>query len=128
MNLRCLMCVGVTSAAVVAACGGSMESASTTTTTSAPVMKRTTVLAARCARELDCGNLGYERTWPSYDACARDVAAVMRGALGGSRCTNGVDPLALEDCLAATRKQACAQPLSANGRIVAGCDARSLCL
>lgn len=142
MNLRRLMCASATSAVVAAACGASTEPVSTTTTTMAPVTVRRTVYArpipnadarqrvtaARCGHELDCGNLGFERAWPSYNACVSGVGEAYRNALSGTGCARGVDPLALEDCLDAVRTQSCTLPSSARRAVVARCSASDLCL
>jgi hypothetical protein len=135
------MCASAACAAVAAACGASTAPVSTTTTTMAPLTIRETVIAApirnddaiervtaaRCGREVDCRNIGFDRTWTSYDGCTRDVRGAMRNTLG-SGCARGVGPLALQDCVDATRSQPCAPPTSAGGRIVSQCSSSSLCL
>jgi hypothetical protein len=84
------------------------------------------LVAARCAREITCNNVGSGRLFGSEDACARE-SRVGAAGLRTRACPAGIDGVSLERCLDTIRMEACTRPSDELDRLPA-CRARELCL
>jgi hypothetical protein len=85
------------------------------------------VVAARCAREATCNNIGSDKHYASRDICTQKIKADMRDDLTPKDCPRGIDPKELNDCLDAIHKEDCNNPLDMIGRL-ATCRTSNLCL
>jgi hypothetical protein len=101
------------------------------------------LVAARCTRELRCGNVGPSKYFTTFDACGLEVAKYMRHELEAEPCPSGIERSALDTCVEKLRADACPdagppqisvmrrrpvpRSIEALGRL-ATCPTRELCL
>jgi hypothetical protein len=85
------------------------------------------IAAARCDREMRCGNVGPNEKYPSREACVTKNEADKRGDINASECTLGVSQTGLLDCLRAIRDEDCGNPLDTVARLNA-CRSGNVCL
>jgi len=113
--------------------GRTNEGLGTTTVTGANVGKvgnQTAVdriVAARCAREASCNNVGPNKHWESGASCTQKVGADMKDDLNASECPAGIDEKELNECLESIRGENCNNPIDTIGRLAA-CRTSDLCL
>jgi hypothetical protein len=102
-----------------------------TTVTGANVVTNTSaierVVAARCAREATCKNVGPDKHYASDDACQQKLRSDMRDDLNMKDCPSGIDQKELNECLDSIRKEDCSNPIDAISRLAA-CRTSDLCL
>lgn len=135
---RCLLIVAVVLG--VAACKRDTAREETTTgaatvTSAAPQAEATVtrasavehLVAARCAREEACGNVGERKAFVDRDACARYAERDAREDVDGTLCPRGVDQVGLTICVGALRGERCRDRLSPI-REVEGCAAGRICV
>ena len=84
------------------------------------------IVAARCARELTCKNVGAGRPFASDQVCAREIGKRLGAELGAEECPAGIDGTELDGCLAAIRGESCVSPIDAIARLAA-CRVGALC-
>lgn len=65
------------------------------------------LVAARCARELTCGNVGPDKGIVSTDVCVGDTRKDVQAGYGASECPGGMDAPKLDACLDAVRREPC---------------------
>ncbi|HSO40158.1 MAG TPA: DUF6184 family natural product biosynthesis lipoprotein [Labilithrix sp.] len=87
----------------------------------------TRLVAARCARETACNNVGPERHFVDRDVCTRELSTHLGMDLKPSTCPLGVDSTALEQCLAVIRDEGCNNAVETIERL-ATCSPRELCM
>lgn len=85
------------------------------------------IVAARCAREAACNNVGADKHYSSREVCTRDIRADMRDDLSAKDCPRGIDQKELGECLEAIQKEDCNNPIDDVGRLIA-CRTSDLCL
>lgn len=85
------------------------------------------IVAARCAREATCNNVGPDKHYASRDACSQKLKADMRDDLSAKDCPRGIDQKELGECLESIQKEDCNNPIDAISRIAA-CRTSDLCL
>jgi hypothetical protein len=85
------------------------------------------VVAARCARETACNNIGSDKHFGSYDTCARELRSKVGDDLAPSKCPRGIDAAAVDKCLEAIRTESCNNPVDTLSRLAA-CRTSSMCL
>lgn len=85
------------------------------------------IVAARCAREASCNNVGVDKRYANSDACVQKVKVDMKDDLNAKECPRGIDAKELDECLAAIQKEECGSPLDTISR-VAACRTSDLCL
>jgi len=85
------------------------------------------IAAARCDREMRCGNVGPNEKYPSRSECVAKVQADKRDDIKGDECTLGISSTGLNDCLKAIRDEDCGNPLDAVARLNA-CRTGNICL
>jgi hypothetical protein len=131
MTFKRILWVGLgAAAAAVAACGGEYSETGTTTTTaaSAPIKGDTidVIANARCEREARCDNVGAGKTYVSFEGCRTQIRGDEMNELTTTNCPRGVQPRALDKCLAVIRGQRCDNLADAFNR-VNDCARPSLC-
>jgi len=85
------------------------------------------LVAARCARETACNNVGPDRRFVDPDICTHELTMRIGMDVKSSTCTLGVDPAALESCLDAIRNESCNNPVETVERL-ATCRASEMCV
>lgn len=85
------------------------------------------VVAARCAREAKCNNIGADKRYETPSVCSEKLRADMRNDLTPHDCPRGVDNKELNDCLDAIQKEDCNNPIDTIGRLNQ-CRTSELCL
>ncbi len=85
------------------------------------------IVAARCARETTCNNVGLDKHWANGPACTAKVTADMKDDLNANDCPYGVDEKELNECLAAIRGESCNNPIETISRLAA-CRTSDMCL
>lgn len=84
------------------------------------------IVAARCAREQTCNNVGADKRYTNPAACNQKIKADMRDDLNSKDCPHGVDQKELNECLDEIRKESCNNPIDAISRLAA-CRTSDLC-
>ena len=84
------------------------------------------IVAARCAREATCNNIGADKSFATRDACSQKLRGDMRDDLGANECPHGVDQKELNECLQSIQKEDCNNPIDMIGRLAA-CRTSDLC-
>jgi hypothetical protein len=84
------------------------------------------IVAARCAHELQCEDVGPDRHYKTPDSCTLELQRSMRGELSAGDCTEGVDGSGLDSCIEAIRGEACKHRFEPVARFPP-CQSRSLC-
>ena len=85
------------------------------------------IVAARCAREVTCSNLGPDKHYATGDNCIREVRTKLNDEIRPSECPRGIDAKELDECLDAIRSESCTNAVETVARL-AHCRAGSLCL
>ncbi|MBX3186382.1 MAG: hypothetical protein KF819_05170 [Labilithrix sp.] len=85
------------------------------------------LVAARCAREVACKNVGADKHFTTHEVCAKEVRATTASDLEASECPRGVDAKELDECLEAIQKESCTNPIDTISRLAA-CRTGELCL
>jgi hypothetical protein len=85
------------------------------------------IVAARCAREAACNNVGADKRFTSGDVCSQKLKADMRDDLSAKDCPRGIDQKELSECLDEIKNENCNNPIDMIGRLAA-CRTSDLCL
>jgi hypothetical protein len=85
------------------------------------------IVAARCAREATCNNIGVDKRFTDRNVCSQKLQNDMRDDLSTGDCPRGVDQKELNECLEAIQKEDCNNPIDAISRLAA-CRTSDLCL
>lgn len=85
------------------------------------------IVAARCAREAACNNVGADKHFATRDACSVKLKADMRDDLNAKDCPRGIDAKELNECLVEIKNEDCNNPIDMIGRLAA-CRTSDLCL
>lgn len=85
------------------------------------------IVAARCARETSCNNVGPDKHFVNHDVCARELRSKLGDDLEPSECPRGVDPAAIDKCMESIRTESCNNPIDTISRLAA-CRAGDMCL
>ena len=85
------------------------------------------IVAARCAREAACNNVGADKRFTSGEVCTQKVRADMRDDLNAKDCPRGIDQKELNECLEEIKNENCNNPIDMIGRLAA-CRTSDLCL
>jgi hypothetical protein len=85
------------------------------------------IVAARCARESTCKNVGADKRFANSDACTQKLKADMKDDLNVNECPRGIDQKELNECLESIQKEDCNNPIDAISRLAA-CRTSDLCL
>lgn len=85
------------------------------------------IVAARCAREAACNNVGADKRFTSRDVCSQKIKADMRDDLNAKECPRGIDQKELNECLQEIQNENCNNPIDMIGRLAA-CRTSDLCL
>lgn len=86
----------------------------------------TRLVAARCARETACNNVGPDKRYVDPDLCTRELSHRIGMDVKPSSCPLGVDSSALENCLDAIRNESCSNPVETVERL-ATCRTAGIC-
>jgi len=65
------------------------------------------IIVARCTRETACNNIGTDKHFVSYDACARELRAKVGTDISPANCPYGIDIAATSSCVEAIRGESC---------------------
>lgn len=84
------------------------------------------IVAARCDREMKCGNVGADKKFTDNSACVASVGKEFADDLNAEECPAGVDSKELDECLTEARNEDCANPFDTIGR-VAACRTSDIC-
>jgi hypothetical protein len=107
------------------------DKSGTTTVTGANITSNESavnrIVAARCAREQSCNNVGADKRFSSHDVCVQKVRADMKDDLNAKDCPKGIDQKELNECLEAIQKESCNNPIDTIGRLTA-CRTSDMCL
>jgi hypothetical protein len=118
---------------LLAGCKDRTDREQTTTVTGAVVPSTThdgaiaRIVAARCARELTCNNIGSDKKFASQDICAQKIRVDMKDDLNATDCPGGVDQKELDECLAQIKSEDCNNPIDKIERLGA-CRTSDMCL
>jgi hypothetical protein len=85
------------------------------------------IVAARCAREAACNNVGADKRFTSGDVCSQKLKNDMRDDLSAKDCPRGIDQKELNECLDEIKNENCNNPIDMIGRLAA-CRTSDLCL
>lgn len=85
------------------------------------------IVAARCAREAACNNVGGDKRFTSRELCTQKVRVDMREDLKSSECPRGIDAKELGECLEEIKNENCNNPIDTISRLAA-CRTSDLCL
>jgi hypothetical protein len=85
------------------------------------------IVAARCARETACNNVGSDKHFVNHDVCARELRSKIGDDLRPSECPLGIDGSAIDKCMDAIRTESCNNPIDTISRL-ATCRTSELCL
>ena len=85
------------------------------------------IVAARCARESACNNVGADKRFTTRDACSVKLKADMRDDLNAKDCPRGIDQKELNECLTEIQTESCSNPIEMIERLAA-CRTSDLCL
>lgn len=85
------------------------------------------IVAARCARETTCNNVGVDKHFQNAQACTQKLKADMKEDLSAEECPRGIDQKELDECLQAIRNEDCKNPIDTISRLGA-CRTSDLCL
>jgi hypothetical protein len=85
------------------------------------------IVAARCARESTCNNIGPDKKFPSAQTCSQKLKGDMQGDLAAKDCPYGVDQKELDECLDSIRQESCGNPIDSVARLAA-CRTSDMCL
>jgi hypothetical protein len=85
------------------------------------------IVAARCAREAACNNVGADKHFVDHDACARALRSKLGTDLDPRTCARGIDAESTDRCMDAIRTESCNNPVDTLSRLAA-CRTSDLCL
>src|SRR3990167_3906240 len=77
------------------------------------------IVAARCDREMRCGNVGADKKFSDHNACNSEVKKQFADGINSEDCPAGVDSKELEECLTDARKEDCNNTFDTIGRVAA---------
>jgi len=111
------------------------DRAGTTTVTGADLTKSALsnetaierIVAARCARETACNNIGSDKHFTNHDVCARELRSKIGEDLKGTECPRGIDTKELDECMESIRTESCNNPIDTISRLAA-CRTSDMCL
>ncbi len=109
------------------------ERVGTTTVTGADVgslsnaMAVERIVAARCARETACNNVGSDKHFTNHDVCAKELRSKIGDDLKPGECPRGIDAKELDECMDSIRAESCNNPIDTISRLAA-CRASDMCL
>ncbi|MGA3122965.1 MAG: DUF6184 family natural product biosynthesis lipoprotein [Polyangiaceae bacterium] len=84
--------------------------------------------SARCDREQDCNNIGDGKKYASRQVCTDQFHGSIANDLNSYKCPGGLDPAAVQRCLAAIGNEECGvHPLESLTRID-DCRSGAMCL
>jgi len=115
------------------------DRAGVTTLTGASVVSNESaidrIVAARCAREVTCSNLGPDKRYTNGESCLREVRTKLHDEMKPSDCGRGINARELDECLDAIRNESCTNAIAVAGATVnetigrlAQCRGGELCL
>jgi hypothetical protein len=85
------------------------------------------IVAARCARESACNNVGADKHFVDNEACAHSLQSKLADDLKPSECPRGIDAAAADRCMDAIRTESCNNPIDTISRLAA-CRTSDMCL
>jgi hypothetical protein len=85
------------------------------------------IVAARCARETACNNVGADKHFVDQTACARSLHSKLADELEPSECPRGIDAMAIDRCMESIRTESCNNPIDTISRLAA-CRTSDLCI
>ena len=85
------------------------------------------IVAARCARETACNNVGADKHFTDSDACARHLRSSLGDDLKPSACPRGIDAAAVDKCMESIRSESCNNPIDTISRLAA-CRTSDMCM
>ena len=85
------------------------------------------IVAARCARESACNNVGSDKRFTTRELCTSKIRGDMRDDLNAKDCPRGIESKELNECLVEIKNEDCNNPLDMIGRLAA-CRTSDLCL
>jgi hypothetical protein len=85
------------------------------------------IVAARCAREVSCNNVGADKSFQSTGACSQKLRGDMKDDLNANDCPRGIDQKELNECLEEIRNEKCGNPIDTISRLAA-CRTSDMCL
>lgn len=85
------------------------------------------IVAARCAREASCNNVGSDKHFTNHDTCARELRSKVGDDLKASECPRGIDSKELDECMDTIRTESCNNPVDTISRLAA-CRTSDMCL
>jgi len=85
------------------------------------------IVAARCARETACNNVGPDKHFVDSDTCARNLRGSLGDDLKPSSCPRGIDSTSVDKCMEAIRSESCNNPIDTISRLAA-CRTSEMCL
>jgi hypothetical protein len=85
------------------------------------------IVAARCARETQCNNIGDGKHFSNHEGCASELRGKVGDDLKPSECPAGVDSKAIDKCLDTIRTESCNNPIDTVARLAA-CRSGELCV
>jgi hypothetical protein len=85
------------------------------------------IVAARCARESTCNNIGPDKSHVNGQACSQKLRYDMKDDLNAKDCPRGIDQKELNECLDEIRKESCNNPIDTINRLAA-CRTGDMCL
>jgi hypothetical protein len=85
------------------------------------------IVAARCARETSCNNVGPDKHFVNHDLCARQLRSKIADDLKPSECPRGIDAAAIDKCMESIRTESCNNPIDTISRLAA-CRTSDMCL
>ena len=85
------------------------------------------ITVARCTRETACNNIGTDKRFVSYEACARELRSKVGADISPANCPYGIDIAATNDCVEAIRNESCNNPGDTISRLDS-CRTSALCV
>jgi len=85
------------------------------------------IVAARCARETACNNIGSDKHFTDYDVCTHELRSNIGDDLKTTVCPRGIDGKELEECMESIRTESCNNPIDTISRLAA-CRTSDMCL
>lgn len=85
------------------------------------------IVAARCARETACNNIGSDKHFVNTDTCNRELRGKVADDLKASECPKGIDAKELNECMESIRTESCNNPIDTISRLAA-CRSSDMCL
>jgi hypothetical protein len=86
------------------------------------------IVTARCAREVQCDQVGANKRYATHDACTREIGQKTRAELQANACPNGFDAKKLESCVDEIAKEDCSDMTEPLAKLDDDCKTSSLCV